>query len=306
MKLFKLLSILIVFTACKNDNKESVRTKSKELTTNLLVNDDAYSEKLLDDLLKCGDYSFMDGYFTVPDYGCIYQPPTVNTLGNVEIYLLPKKKLIAENDIENEEGLVAKMSINKLKVNYDVYILVIDKKYLTHNDKTDVPYFPHFPYKQLIYKWTDGLWKNIAILNINDKNDSQYKKWKSEFLIIPDLPQKQEIREMKGSYFIKTKVESIETGDLMEISFYFEFQTSGAILSIGTKNSLEAYCEGSYAVIKDKEGLKLKYTGEGTCTSDEEESSFFVKKENDQYYIKSKRFINEDWQLLKLQQEAKK
>jgi hypothetical protein len=208
--------------------------------------------------------------------------------------------LIAESDIEKEEDLIAKMSINNLKVNYDVYILVIDKKYLAHNDKMDVPYFPHFPYEQLIYKWKDGSWKNIATLNIKDENDSQYKKWKSEFLIVPELPQKQEIGEMKGSYFIKTKVASVETGDPIEISFYFEFQTSSAILSIGTTNSLEAYCEGSYAIVKDKEGVKLKYTGEGTCTSDEEESSFLIKKENDQYYIKSKRFINEDWQLFKM------
>ncbi|OXA99108.1 hypothetical protein B0A81_21475 [Flavobacterium plurextorum] len=93
---------------------------------------------------------------------------------------------------------------------------------------------------------------------------------------------------MKGSYFIKTKVVSVETGDPIEINFYFEFQTSDVILSIGTKNSLEGYCEGSYAIVKDKEGLKLKYTGDGTCTSDEEESSFLIKKENDQYYKKVK------------------
>lgn len=297
MKLFNLLSILIVFTACKNNNNESVKAEQKQLATNLLVNEDVYSEKLLDNLLKCGDYTYMDGYFTVPDYGCIYQPATLNTLGNAEIYLVPKKRLSDEIDVEKEENLVAKMSINNLKVNYDVYILLIDKKYLIHNDKMDVPYYPNFPYKQFIYKWTDGLWKNITTLNIKDENDSQYKKWKSEFLISPESPQNADIGEIKGSFFIKTKVSSVETGDPIEISFYFEFQTSNATLSIGTKNSLEAYCEGSYNVIKNKGGLKLKYIGEGTCTSDEEESAFLIKKDNDKYYIKSKRFINQDWQL---------
>ncbi|MXO05616.1 hypothetical protein [Flavobacterium sp. HBTb2-11-1] len=301
-KLINLIPVFIIifFNSCNSKNTDNSNTKNLKKEEESVKTSNYYSDADFDNLLKCGDYSFMDGYFTVPDYGCIYQPPTVNILGNVEIYLLPKKKLITESDIEKEEDLIAKMSINNLKMNYDVYILVIDKKYLTHNDKMDVPYFPHFPYKQLIYKWTDGLWKNIATLNIKDKNDSQYKKWKSDFLIVPESSQKQEIGEMRGSYFIKTKVSSIETGDPIEINFYFEFQNSNAILSIGTKNSLEAYCEGSYAVVKDKDGLKLKYTGEGTCTSDEEESSFLIKKENDQYYIKSKRFINEDWQLFKM------
>lgn len=194
-KLINLILVLIIifFNSCNSKKTENNNSKNLKKEVESVKTSNYYSDADFDNLLKCGDYSFMDGYFTVPDYGCIYQPPTVNTLGNIEIYLLPKKKLIIESDIEKEENLIAKMSINNLKVNYDVYILVIDKKYLTHNDKMDVPYFPHFPYKQSIYKWTGGFWKNINTLNIKDENDSQYKKWKSEFLIVAELSKKQEI-----------------------------------------------------------------------------------------------------------------
>jgi hypothetical protein len=265
----------------------------------LIVSENDYSEKSLDNLLKCGDYSYMDGYFTVPDYGCIYQPNAINTLGNAEIYLVPKKRASEEFDVEKEENKISKMSINNFKENFDIYIIIIDKKYLIHNDKMDVPYYPKYPYKQAIFKWKDGAWGKITTLSINKENNSEYKNWKTQFLVIQEPSQKEEIGELKGDYFIKTKVSSVETGDPIEISFYFEFQASEAILSIGTKNSLEAYCEGSYNVSKNNDGLKLKYTGEGTCTSDEEESSFLIKKESNQYYIKSKRFLNSDWQLLK-------
>jgi hypothetical protein len=104
--------------------------------------------------------------------------------------------------------------------------------------------------------------------------------------------------DLKGNYFIKTKVSSVETGEPIEITFYFSFETSQAILSIGTNNSLEAYCEGTYTITQNKGVSKLIYNGEGTCTSDLEESSFLIKKEKNQYYIKSKRFIDFEWYLL--------
>lgn len=104
--------------------------------------------------------------------------------------------------------------------------------------------------------------------------------------------------DLKGNYSIKTKVESVETGEPIEITFYFSFESPQAILSIGTNNSLEAYCEGTYSITQNKGVSKLIYTDEGICTSDLEESSFLIKKENNQYYIKSKRFIDFEWHLL--------
>lgn len=297
MKLYNLINILIIFTACKNNN-DHLKTESKDLISNELIIDNSNSQIMFDNFLKCGEYTYMDGYFTIPDNGCVYKSVSFNTVGNAEIYLVPKKQIILEKDIEKEENIVTKMSISKLKENFYIYILLIDKKYLVHNDKMDIPYFPNYPYNQLIYKWTNGSWKNIKTLSIKDENDVQYKKWKSNFLVNSDPIKEEKIEKIKGGYFIKTSVESIDSGNSTEISFYFEFEGSQAILSIGAKNSLDAYCEGNYDVIMSKNILKLQYIGEGTCTSGEE-NSFFVKKEKTNYYIKSKRFLNNDWQLLK-------
>jgi hypothetical protein len=301
MKLIKLLALLLLFTSCKgNNDSETLKTEEKNTATNIVVNETDYSDESLDNLLKCGDYSYMDGYFTIPDYGCIYESNKTNKLGNVEIYLIPKEKLNlnVDSDIEKEENKINKMGINNLKKSYDIYVFLIDKKYLKHNVNMDVPYYPNYPYKQIIFKNINGLWKNTTTLNIDNENDSQYKDWKEKFLNNSNQISKDKNIELKGDYVIKTNVSSVETGDPIEISFYFNFNSSEAILSIGTNNSLEAYCEGTYSITQDNSTIKLKYTGEGTCTSDEGESMFLIKKEKDQYYIKSKRFYDYKWQIL--------
>lgn len=301
MKLIKLLALLLLFTSCKGNNDSgTLKTEEKNTATNIVVNETEYSDESLDNLLKCGDYSFMDGYFTIPDYGCIYESNKANKLGNVEIYVIPKEKLNlnVDSDIEKEEKNINKMDINNLKKSYDIYIFIIEKKYLKHNVNMDVPYYPNSPYRQIIFKNINGLWKNTTTLNINNEDDTKYKDWKEKFLNNSKLISKDKNIELKGDYVIKTNVSSVETGDPIEISFYFNFNSSEAILSIGTNNSLEAYCEGTYSITQDNSIIKLKYTGEGICTSDEGESMFLIKKAKDKYFIKSKRFYDFEWQIL--------
>lgn len=301
MKLIKLLGLLLIFTFCKgNTDSEKLKTEEKKLTTNASVKEIYYSNESLDNLLKCGNYSYMDGYFTIPDYGCIYQSDKTNNLGNVEVYLIPKEKLNAdvEKDIEKEENKISNMDITNLKKSYTIYIFVIDKKYLIHNEKMDVSYYPNYPYNQIIFKNINGLWTNITTLTINNERDTQYKNWKEKFLTDSTEISTGKKIDLRGDYFIKTKVASIETGDPIEVSFYFSFNSSEAVLSIGTNNSLETYCQGTYNKVPNNETIILKYTGEGTCTSDESESEFLIKKENNHYYIKSKRFYDYQWQIL--------
>ena len=162
----------------------------------------------------------------------------------------------------------------------------------------DVPFYPFYPYKQIIFKNINGLWKHITTLNINSEKDSQNKNWKEKLLDKSKQASKSKKIDLKGDYFINANVTSVETGDVMKISFYFNFNGSEAILSIGTNNSLEAYCEGNYNIIQDNNIAKLKYVGEGICTSNESESSFLLKQEKNQYFIKSKRFYNDEWQIL--------
>lgn len=301
MKLIKLLALLLLFTSCKaNNDPATLKTKEKNIATKIVVNETDYSVESLDNLLKYGDYSYIDGYFTIPDYGCIYEPNKTNKLGNVEIYIIPKERLDLNvaNDIEKEEKNINKMDIKNLKNSYDIYIFIIDKRYLKYNVNMDVPYYPDYPYKQIIFKNINGFWKNTTTFNINNEDDTQYKEWKEKFLDIFNQISKDKKIELKGDYVIKTNVSSVETADPIEISFYFNFNSSEAILSIGTNNSLEAYCEGTYSIIHDNSTIKLKYTDEGICTSDQSESIFLIKKEKDQYYIKSKRFYDYKWQIL--------
>ncbi|OOV20553.1 hypothetical protein [Flavobacterium sp. LM4] len=297
MKSIKLLSIFfLLLISCKKKEIYAQEPSKKEQKGAISGTD--YSKESLDNLLKCGDYSYMDGYFTVPDNGCIYNPKTSNKLGNVEVYLIPKNRLNENIDFEKEESKVGKLNIDDLKKLYDIYVLIIDKRDLTYNANMDIPYYPKYPHKQSIFKWTNGVWKKILTLNISNDNNNEYNNWKSNVLGNSNIKQSNQDVVLKGDYSIKTKVESVETGEPIEITFYFNFEISQAILSIGTNNSLEAFCEGTYSVTQNKGIFKLIYTGEGTCTSDLEESSFFIKKENNQYYIKSKRFIDFEWHLL--------
>lgn len=103
----------------------------------------------------------------------------------------------------------------------------------------------------------------------------------------------------KGSYFINAKVSSITTGETISIGFNLYVENDKkATLRLSTDASSEAYCEGDYKLSSESNLIKLQYTGEGICTDDNEESNIYIKKEREQYYIKSKRFENQDWQEL--------
>ena len=299
MKLIKYLALILFFVNCKQEKTEKEKVKNIESVSNeALNNEHDYSNNSLDALLKCGEYSLMDGYFTVPDYGCIYQPNSLNKLGNAEIYIVPKMRLAEDADIEKEENKINKMIVDDLKKNNELYILLINKKYLKYDTKMDVPYYPIIPYQQTIYKYENNQWKKLMVLEIKKENDPQYEDWKTKNLIIARSNSERKTIDLKGHYYIKTPVSSVENGDPIDVSFYFSFDTKFATLSIGTDNSLEAYCEGSYSIDKKGDVLKLEYIGEGTCTSDKDESTFLIKNENNQFYIKSKRFYDFEWKVL--------
>lgn len=290
--------ILFIFILFSPSKKATTPTALNATThENKITNNSQITYEELDNLLKCGDYSYVDNYFTIPDNGCIYEPNGLNKLGNVEVYLIPKTKLESNFDIEREENKINLMNTVELKKRYNIFLFIIEKKYLKKYTDRDIPYYPVLPYEQIIYKY-DGEWKKYETLKITSESGSNYVDLKNK-IFNPSQELIKKNNNLEGDFVIKTKVSSVETGDLVDVSFYFNFKSSEAILSIGATNSLDAYCEGIYNIIEKDGIIKLIFMGEGTCTSDKEESAFYIKKENNEYFIKSIRFYEDtSWQKL--------
>ncbi|WP_333852017.1 hypothetical protein [Epilithonimonas sp.] len=105
---------------------------------------------------------------------------------------------------------------------------------------------------------------------------------------------------MAGMYSINADVESLISEETIKIKFNFYFENKEKMnLRIQTDISEDAYCEGQYQLTKNKDFLIASYADEGICTDNIEDSRFYVKTENSKVYIKSKRFLNQDWQVLR-------
>lgn len=104
---------------------------------------------------------------------------------------------------------------------------------------------------------------------------------------------------MAGMYSINADVESVISGETIKIKFNFFENSKKMNLRIQTDTSEDAYCEGQYTLSKNKDFLIASFSDEGICTDNIEDSRFYFKTEHLKIYIKSKRFLNQDWQVLK-------
>lgn len=96
-----------------------------------------------------------------------------------------------------------------------------------------------------------------------------------------------------GAYYIKTQIISSEINQVVDIEYFISITNGAGKLRINTKNLKDVWCEGEYYLRK---GNGFIY-GTGSCDQDDI-NDFMIKKEKENYYIKSKFFINKDWQLL--------
>ncbi|WP_333852037.1 hypothetical protein [Epilithonimonas sp.] len=102
-------------------------------------------------------------------------------------------------------------------------------------------------------------------------------------------------QDWKGEYKITTK--GISNYNQKEIDLLYSISVTtneSAILSIGADQVQDYWCEGDY-YLTEENGI-LKATGK--CDEDDI-NDFYLKQENGVYYIKSKRFLNQNWQVLK-------
>lgn len=177
--MFKSKNILVlIITLFLFSCKDKAQTNNIHKTTNP-------KEVNFDNILKCSDYTYDNGYFFTADYGCIYSPTGINNYGNVAIYLVPKKKMnISNNKINQENIRVNKLSINGIKKEFKIYLLLIDKQYLNYA-KADPSYYQKSKYKEEAYTFDDkqNKWILIDTIKILDKQQEQNEeKWVEDII----------------------------------------------------------------------------------------------------------------------------
>lgn len=123
--------------------------------------------KALDATIKCGGcntFSKGEGYFNLPDYGCMYSPSAKYNLGLAEVYIIEKKPQ-SMNSLSEDAQIqkVNALKTDQIKNNFDVYIYIVDKKYLQFFPKGDSPYEAKYPYVQALYNYDNHLNKWVLI-----------------------------------------------------------------------------------------------------------------------------------------------
>lgn len=141
-----------------------VSCKNQIFTQDVLQSD-------LDRAIKCSDNTLTyDGNFHYPDYGCMYGKD--NHLGNVQVYLFPltEKYRVNDDDYEKQDTLskeIEDLSIGEIKNNFDIFIQIIDKKYLIEASNIDTPYIIQDDHVKEVY-YFDKIQKKWVFLNNSD------------------------------------------------------------------------------------------------------------------------------------------
>lgn len=132
-----------------------------------------------DIFLKCNDYSLGDFYYYTPDYGCIYNPQSGNTSGNISIYLIPNSQEITN---AYTEKTINKLSIDEIKKQFDILLFLVPLKDLNHNEKADPNYYPKEKFTEYLYKYEskNKNWKLILDKQFNSSEEEQ--TWKNNIL----------------------------------------------------------------------------------------------------------------------------
>lgn len=129
----------------------------------------------------------------------------------------------------------------------------------------------------------DGNVKKISsnIPTANKKNIPQEKRTSSN--------------NYNGQYSIDAKAASYANKEEITLGYVLTLKSQKlAILSINAEHSEDYWCEGPYTLTKENDVLHAK----GKCDQNDDDD-FYLKFENGKAFIKSKRFIDKDWQKLK-------
>ncbi len=101
--------------------------------------------------------------------------------------------------------------------------------------------------------------------------------------------------DWKGSYQITAK--AISEYNQKQIDLLYTITVTSrhtAVLSIGADQVQDYWCEGEYT-LKDSQGV---LHAKGKCDEDDS-NDFYLKQDKGMFFIKTKRFLNQDWQEIK-------
>lgn len=100
--------------------------------------------------------------------------------------------------------------------------------------------------------------------------------------------------DLVGAYKIYAPAISNSNGEEISLGYFITVKSHAkAILSIDAKYSEDYGCEGEYELINNENIIYAK----GKCDQDDLDD-FYLKYKDGKYFIKSKRFLNQDWQEL--------
>lgn len=293
-----IITILLFIFSCKKDNSLAAVQINKSNNDSIKILHIPIDSKAINYGNKNGNDIFIyDSTFKKNKYNKslsrIYGKFVFNN--DIDLIFIERKP----TDDEHVEPIITMYSYNKkYKIDsLDIYETVNSEAYLEKRFLIDKAKRINIYEKSKGYdKTNDG--KDTLITE--RKESVFYISPKGKFILQPNhiIKKKLSITNNStvwiGNYNIKTK--AISDGDNKEfiIRYYISIDSSDkAILSIGAEHSEDYWCEGDYYLTKENNILHAK----GKCDQDDT-NDFYLKYENGEYYIKSKRFEDQDWQVL--------
>ena len=152
----------------------------------------------------------------------------------------------------------------------------------------------YLDYKSLIIEIPSNSSKKSVIVfskKDNVQEDLQIEKFEKKAI---NSVQDKNDEIIRGSFQINGKAISLYDKKESDLSYFIYVNSNNsATVSIGAEHSEDYWCEGEYDLINENGILHAR----GKC-DENDLHDFYIKKENNQFYIKSKRFVNKDWQVL--------
>jgi len=147
-------------------------------------------EENLYQLLKCGHFSWREGYYQIPDYGCWSQ---IQQLGMANVILIPRTSafdthLAWEKDHQKEgyikalENRIETLSLEEIKKHFCAVVFLTNPYYLDYTPYLDSSYNPSYPYYEETFLLTNGKWSKEKAYLITKDTDTQIYKQQEKYI----------------------------------------------------------------------------------------------------------------------------